>query len=101
MGHYCPLVKGEMTRVGFIKDLRSLLAEASLHPIATPKEHRTSSPYSLFPVPYSLFPAPCSLLPKTQDFVPHPIENFYSSINSPSKSTAKHLTAHTMAEAKL
>ncbi|WP_267876375.1 hypothetical protein [Moorena producens] len=30
------------------------------------------------PIPCSLLPAPCSLLPKTQEFVPHPIQNFYS-----------------------
>ncbi|NEO77985.1 hypothetical protein [Moorena sp. SIO4G3] len=34
-----------------------------------------SVPSFIFPVPCSLFPVPCSLFPKTQDSVPHIIEN--------------------------
>ncbi|NEO93369.1 MAG: hypothetical protein F6K56_25430 [Moorea sp. SIO3G5] len=34
----------------------------------------------LLPLLCSLFPVPCSLFPKTQDSVPHPIENRYSSL---------------------
>ncbi|NEO94613.1 MAG: hypothetical protein F6K56_32275 [Moorea sp. SIO3G5] len=38
-------------------------------------------PCSLLPAPCSLLPAPCSLFPKTQEFVPHLIENSYTNIN--------------------
>ncbi|NEO42777.1 MAG: hypothetical protein F6J98_01250 [Moorea sp. SIO4G2] len=35
-------------------------------------------PYSLFPIPYSLFPIPYSLFHKTRNFVPHQIDNRYT-----------------------